>query len=106
MLDLEPGQAGASRGLVGRERKARGMHAEDGQTRLVVSSRPGARVRQRAHAVELREVEEVHEDGAFGGETFHGRRLLADPAGAREKRRGGDVESLGPHGWGNILHAG
>ena len=77
MGDTEPLERGGESRSIPGERKARRMDAERRQPRLAVAPVPSDRVRERADAVELGEVEEVHEDGTGRGELGEHRRRSA-----------------------------
>ena len=84
------------RGALGGERKPRRVHAERDQARVAVAPVPFDPVRQRADAVELGEVEEVHQHRPGGGELGHLRRAVGvQPAQPAGQLGGGDVRSLG-----------
>jgi hypothetical protein len=75
------------------------MNAESREPLLAVALVPGDRVGEGAHAVELREVEEVHEDGTGGRELAHdGLSHGVQPAQPSGELGRGDVGSLGSHG--------
>jgi hypothetical protein len=75
------------------------VHAERREAEVAIALVPGDRVRERANAVELREVEEVKEHRAAGGGLGQNRIALDVVPGATARQgRGGDVVSLGAHG--------
>ena len=97
VADAQALERGRQRVALGGEAEARRVDADRGETRLPVALVPADRVRQRANAVELREVEEMDERRPARGE--HGHRLgrLADPGDFLRQVRGGDVVSVGTH---------
>ena len=80
---------------LGAERVARRVEAERRQAAMGIAVVPGDQVGHRPDAVQLREVEEVDEHGARGGELRHPRRAVGvEPPKPPGKLRGRDVRSL------------
>jgi hypothetical protein len=77
------------------EWEARRVDADDRQIVAGVALIPGPQIGERPHGVELREVEEMDEDGPPRHQPVDGVDRLADPFGAGRQGRNGDV---GPRG--------
>ena len=97
VLDSEIGD----RTLEGLDRRREGVawrvDAERREPELAVSPVPVNAIGQRAHAVQLSEVEEVDQHGPASGQLAHRRRLAAQPAGPRRQLGRRDVLAFGAH---------